>query len=391
MLPLLDFPNELLAQIIEHVPPPHFESFVLTRKLIHELAAPAIRGYNSIWRSLRALSPYDLLQKISLDPKLAFYPSSLSAWQTDAAFYYSLNLIDKLPNLQKLDISTHKMGILIENISLILLTYYEPKPSTLPHPLPLEMLRVVHIQDITHTSDSMDLAVLLSMIPSVRRLQVSNLRNPDPYQCPYRCYNAGVTELELNGHGDSNFVIDLICRTRQLQSFSHSHDPQYQGQPLENFAPQRIVQFLQLEAGHSLTRLKLTLSNWPIPYRRHHCNLFVGTLHRLSTLETLEISVDFLIHSAILRGVSTHGSGQAQKLVDTMPPSLRTLTLDEGLERWDVLVIRELLCDFLAERERYLPSLEMVGFVRCPPITTVMSIRMQREYRLAGVLLCQFP
>lgn len=387
-LPLMRFPNELLAHMIRHVPPPHFESFVLTCTRIHSLAAPAIREYNSVRRSLRTLSPSDLLRNIVLDPGLALYPSSLSDWQTDQAFHNSLTLIDKLPSLQKLDIHTYKFFSLIEKISLILLTYYEPKPNTLSHPLLLEMLRVVHIQDTTHTNDVMDLSVLLSMIPSVRELQVSSLRNSDPYQCPYRCYNAGVTELGLQGHVDSSFAIDLICRTSHLQNFSCRHDLEPQGQPWENFTPQRIVQTLQLEAGHSLTRLKLNLSPLRAPYRRHHTNLFIGSLKRFSTLQTLETSVDFLIRSMVLREGSVDGSGEAQKLVDVMPASLQTLTLDQGLENWDGLIIEELFRDILTDKERFLPSLTVVGFVHCPDLKALMSNRTISVCLSAGVQLC---
>lgn len=386
-LPLMQFPNELLAHIMGHVPPPHFESLVLTCKLIHKLAAPAIQEYNSIWHSLTTMSPYDLLQEIVLNPRLALYPSSLTTWQTDTAFHYSLTLLEKLPNAQRLDISTRNLGSLIERISLNLLTYYEPKPSTLPYPLPFEMLRAVHIQDNTNTRDAMDLAVLLSMIPSVRKLQVSSLCNSDPYDCPYRCYNAGVTELGLQGHVDSSFATDLICRTSHLQNFSYRLDLELQGQPQENLYPQRIVQFLQLEAGHSLTRLKLTIPSCHHPYRRPRCTLFVGSLRRFSTLKTLESSVDFLIQSTILRGASIRGNDVAQRLVDTMPSSLQTLKLDRGLGDWDDMVIRELFRDFSNEKKRYLPNLEMVWFVVCPNVRVLVSEHMIRECGSVGVEL----
>lgn len=399
-LPLMNFPNELLLHIISHVSPPYFESFVLTCKRIHGLASKAIREYNSIRSPLRTLNPYDIHQNIVLNPELALYPSSLSVWQPDPEFYYSLTLIDKLPSLQRLDIHTHKMDKIAEAISYILLAYYEPGPRTLRHPLPLEMLIAVHIQDRvvcihdnTRTNDAMDLSVLLSMIPSVRRLHVSSLWTLDPYQCPYRCYNAGVTELDLQGRVDSNFAVDLICRTSNLQSFSYRHKIEWQGQPPTNFLPQRIVQFLQMEAGHSLTRLKLTLST-QVPatqrplFRRHDTNLFIGSLRRFMTLETLETSVDFLIQPQVVRELRIHGSGKAQKLVKTMPPSLQTLTLDQGLEEWDSLVIRQLFRGFSEDKERCLPSLAVVGFVHCRDLKALISNHTIRECHLAGVMLC---
>ena len=401
ILPLLKLPNELLLRIISHVPPPYFEFFVLTCKRIYELASKAIREYNSIIRPLRTLSPYDLHRKIVLDPRLALYPSSLSTWQSDSEFHYSLGLIDKLLSLRRLDIRTCKMGKLADMISYILLAYYEPGPRTLRHPLPLEMLSVVHIQDrafsihdTTRTNDALDLSVLLSMIPSVRKLHLSSsLWTWDPYQCPYRCYNGGVTELDLQGPLDSNFAIDLICRTSNLQNFSYRHKLE-DGQPPTNFSPRRIVQFLQMEAGNSLTRLKLTLPTQflsgldPPLFRRNHSDLFIGSLKRFMTLETLETSVDFLIQSKVVRELRIHGSGKAQKLVKTMPRSLQTLTLDRGLEEWDGLVIRQLFRGLSEDKERCLPSLTVVGFVHCRDLKALLSNHTIRECDSAGVMLC---
>lgn len=402
-LSLMNFSNELLVYIIDHVPPPYFEFFVLTCKRIHELASKAIQEYNSIRRPPRTLSPYDLHREIVLNPKLALYPSSLSAWQSDRNFYSSLALIEKLPNLQRLEIRTERMSSLLDTVSYILLAYYEPGPRTLRHPLPLEMLRTVRIQDrelfigdTTRTNDAMDLSVLLSMIPSVRKLHVSSLWTWVPYQCAYRCYNAGVTELDLEGRVDSNFAIDLICRTSNLQNFSYRHKIEYNGQPPTNFSPQRIVQFLQMKAGHSLTRLKLTISpQYPRMYRpnfrRNDSDLFVGSLRGLMTLKTLETSVDFLIRPQVVREERIHGSGKAPKLVKTMPPSLQILTLDQGLEEWDGLVIRQLFRDFSEDKERCLPSLTVVGFVHCQGLKALLSNHTIRECRSAGVSLWWTP
>ncbi len=120
-LRLMSFPNELLLQIIDQVSPPYLESLVLTCKLICGLASRAIQEYNCIKRPLRTLSPYDLHRRILLNPRLALYPSSLSVWQPDTEFYYSLNLIDRLPSLQRLEIRTKRMDKLAEKISYILL------------------------------------------------------------------------------------------------------------------------------------------------------------------------------------------------------------------------------------------------------------------------------
>ncbi len=106
------------------------------------------------------------------------------------------------------------------------------------------------------------------------------------------------------------------------------------------------------------------------------------------TLETLEISVDFLIHPQVVLEMRIHGSGKAQRLVKTMSSSLQTLRLDRGLEEWDALVIGQLFRNFSEDKERYLPSLAMVGFVHCWQLRALLSNHTIRECDLAGVVLC---
>ena len=77
-------------------------------------------------------------------------------------------------------------------------------------------------------------------------------------------------------------------------------------------------------------------------WRRNQNNLLIGRLQRLMALQTLETSVDFLIKVTVLREVFKPGDGKAQRLVDTMPPSLQTLALDQGLEKWDESIVRDL-------------------------------------------------
>ena len=106
------------------------------------------------------------------------------------------------------------------------------------------------------------------------------------------------------------------------------------------------------------------------------------------TLETLEITVDFLIQPKVVRELRIHGSGKAQRLVKTMPPSLQTLTLDQGLEEWDSLVVRQLFRGFSEDKERCLPSLTVVGFVHCRDLKALMLNHTIRECHSAGVMLC---
>ena len=116
-------------------------------------------------------------------------------------------------------------------------------------------------------------------------------------------------------------------------------------------------------------------------------NLLIGPLQRLMALQTLETSVDFLIETTALWEVFKPGDGKAQRLVDTTPPSLQTLTLDQGLDKWDNSIVRELFRGKSKNKRRCLPSLTVVDFVHCPEVEALMSDHKIAECQSAGMKL----
>ena len=78
-----------------------------------------------------------------------------------------------------------------------------------------------------------------------------------------------------------------------------------------------------------------------------------------------------------------------KKLVDTLPPSLQTLTLERGLDKWEGSTsdMIDLLRGITKAKERYLPNLTKVGFLECPHFEELMPHEIKVECRSAGVAL----
>lgn len=294
-----------------------------------------------------------------------------------------------------MDIETEYLDTFLEEIPQIRKAHYKPHLiTTLQKPLELDRLRAVEIHGGPDNNNAMNLSILLSVIPSFRKLKVSSARNSSLYYSSHPHYCAGVEEFDISGRVDSNFLADLISRTGNLQKFSYRHEIEYQAESPADFSPFGLVKSLELHAGHSLGHLDWILlsqgsadSESNRDLFRHNRALFMGPLRGLKTLRTLQASVDFLIKTANFWGVYDRGSGTVQKLADTLPASLQTFALDQGLEEWDACTMTGLFRGISKDKEGYLLKLTAVGFVRCPDFKWLLSDKTKAECQSAGVKL----
>ena len=216
---LMDLPNELLLPIIAHVSPLYFESFVLTCKRIHGLSAEAMREHKNIRSSLASLLPYELLQKVVSDPDLALYPKSL---KIKSSISDGLELINRLPNIRRLEINADLyLGPILEAFFRILNAHHEPDGAALQQPFALNKLREIKIGKVTGSDVTTSLAILLCMIPSVRKLEISPSWRVCLYHPQLPNYGSGVTALRVWGRADLLSLSELIRRMTSLQNLSY--------------------------------------------------------------------------------------------------------------------------------------------------------------------------
>ena len=417
---LTDLPNELLLSIIADVSPLYIESFVLTCKRIYGLSADAITEH-AIVRSRfpsGSLPCHDVefLQCVLQDPRLALYPvhwdietyfsreddtlryldtaiiieiesnpytalldTSRSAW--DAEHLIVPLMITRLLNLRTISIGgSCWQGDLVKTVSQIVKANYDPVLS-LRESLPLGRLTEVEIDCLDDGISEMDLAVLLAMIPTLRKLSVVEPNESEPYSCTHQFHYSEITDMSLACCHDSGFLIELIRRTYCLQKFSYTH---YVPSTLAKIGSRLVVESLKQHAGDSLLYLSLLTGRidqheWHRNHYRNCIDLSLGSLRGFTVLKTLVTCVDMFIKTRCQGKIEPRsgtvletGTGTVQRLVSWLPASLEILVLHKGLECWDKDTLRLLFRGFRNNKQTRIPNLRFINFVDFPDFDWVM-------------------
>ncbi|KAF6220753.1 hypothetical protein HO133_003187 [Letharia lupina] len=427
---LTSLPNELLLSIIADVSPLYIESFALSCKRIYYLCIDTIREHDIVRSRLAEMQPLGLLRTLSLHSELALYPisskltstpfemeflqldtsidagplkSDINAWALQSPFtifhetderHKSVRdlamplMVTRLLNLRKIDWAISYPRYLLEAVSQIVEASREPL-SSVRQPLAFGRLNEVRIVTTCDCTYGMGLAVLLAMIPSVRKLKVLRICNTDPFVCPYPRYDSGVTEMILDEYADSSYLVELIKHTNRLQKFTYNHNIYSTGTSAK-FEPRHVAEILKQRAGHSLLYLNLSIDVPGCPgylcrdrYRNHN-DLSLGPLRSFSVLRTIVTCVDMFIKT---RGLSEfgNGTGTVQRLVSWLPTSLEALVLHQGLEEWDKDTLRMLFRGFRKNKQKRVPNLKLIDFVRCPSFEPLMSDNMKTAFQEMGV------
>lgn len=422
---LTDLPNELLLSIIAGISPLHIDSFALSCKRISHLCTDTIQEHDIVRSRFWEMQPLVLLRTVFLHPELALYPTSLrivngdveeesqnqaadiSAWALQSPYtaFHETNgrrrdfralamplLITSLPNLRKIRLYVRYPRYLLDAVSQIVNASHEPL-SNLRQPLAFSMLKEVCIVTLCDSSYGIKLAMLLAMIPSVRKLEVLHIYNSAPFVCPYPHYVSGVTEMVLNEYVDSSYLVELISRTNGLQKFTYRHLILIFGAKLE---PRLLAELLKQHAGHSLLYLSLLTeyrrspAECPIIQHRNSNDLSLGSLRGFSVLRVLVACVDMFIKTY---GHSEYqiGTGTVQRLVSWLPASLETLVLHSGLEPWDKDTIRLLFRGLRNKKQTRIPNLRLINFVNCPDFQHLLSDETKAACQEIGVKLGYTP
>ena len=406
---LTDLPNELLLSIIADMSPLYIDSFVLSCKRIYGLRKDTIRAQNLVRSTLPSqwsrLQPIALLRCILQDPDLALYPLSwvfstrncgdhcapedlvaeinALVQQSPHTAHLKTNhgiddagdlvfplLITRLLNLRRVRVyvSVSWSRHLLDAVSHIVETSHDPGLNS-EETLPLGRLREARIDTDNQSYHAMELAVLLAMIPTLRKLQVSGLEAPEPFDRPYKYHLSEVTDMYLDGCVYPNTLTKLIMRAHGLQKFVFTHRTMCR---YHRFDFRQLAETLIQRAGYSLSYLSLLTLNSAscihglcLARPRNYSDLSVGSLRGFSNLKILETCVDMFIktHDLKRHGV---GSGTVQKLIEWLPASLETLVLHQGLKDWAKGVLRMLFRGLRHTKHTQLPNLRLIIFVKFP-------------------------
>ena len=426
MAKLTDLPYELLLCIMVYLSPLYIDSFVLSCKRIYYVGMDTLRAQNLIRSRLSSClsgsEPANLLRSILQVPEMAVYPLSCSVFTPDRG---SLNvpqdlltkinlevtqsphpgfptvidsrfkaadmiiplLITRLVNLRKLRLFGFWQPYLLDTLSGIVEASHN-KGRSMEEPLALCRLAEVTIHARGQEMDALHLAVLLSMIPTVKKLNASRLIYEESYSFPYKSHGSAVTNMCLNGCVHPSFVKELIMSTHDLRSFEFTHLTDFL---TRGVVFRRLSEILQRHAGASLLHLSLLTEDCEncvhgvcIRSPRNHANLSLGSLRGFRNLKTLVTSVEMLIrtHDSNSHGI---GVGTVQRLVSCLPASLEALVLHKGFEKWDKDVLDKLFRGLRDKRQSRLPNLNIIDFVNFPNFNQVMPGDIKAACRELGV------
>ena len=429
MAKLIDLPNELLLSIMQGLSPLYIDSFVLSCKRIYELGLGTIRAHNLLRSKLPSYlfesEPAEFLQTILQNPDMAIYPLSWTVFTPDRGslevpddLFNKINLqiaqsshtgfpsvidsrykaadmivpllITRLLNLRKLRLFVFWQPYLLDTVAGIVKASHNKSPS-MKEPLALGRLTEASIKARGKKIDALHLTVLLSMIPTVRKINAVSLKYEEPYSFPYSLlefHGSAVKNMCLDGCVDPSFVKELVMRTCDLQSFEFTHLTKC---PQRGPAPRRLSEILLQHAGGSILYLSLLIANLPLDIEgpdverpRNSADLSVGSLRGFHNLKTLVTSVDMFIrtHDFNSHGI---GIGTVQRLVSWLPVSLEALVLHKGLEEWEKDVLDKLFRGLRDERQTRLPNLKLIDFVDFPDFDQVMPGVIKAACRELGI------
>ena len=401
MAKLTDLPDEILLYISAAVSPLYIDSFVLSCKRFYSVGIDTVRAHDLVRSRLRGpllgSEPHGLLRSILQDSDMTLCPLSFSfltpvhgsrndnvpqdlvtkinlqiAKSPHPGFPKVIDsrhkaediivplLITRLLNLRKLDFFGVREPYLLDTISGIV-EASRHKGRSMNEPLALGRLTDVSINARNKDTDALHLAVLLSMIPTVRRLNASRLSCNESYTFPYKFHGSSVRNMSLDGCIDPSFVKGLIMSTHDLQSFNFTLLIE---DLTQNVVFQRLSEVLLQHAGASLLHLSLLIEGCRgcggglglcARCSRIHIDLSLGSLRGFRNLKTLTTRVDMFIRT---NDSNSHAAktGTVKSLVSWLPASLEALVLHKGFQKWSKSVLHKLFRGLPAKKQTRLPT-----------------------------------
>ena len=290
-------------------------------------------------------------------------------------------------NLRKMNVFILCQPKLLEFVSHIVETSHDPVLG-LQEPLPLGMLTDAYVNATAPSDHALDLAVLLSMIPTVRRLRVSRLERLEEYDCSYRYHPSEVTDMVIDGCVHVSFLMELLKRTHDLQVFNFIFRNVCSS---EDIFSRLILEGLKQHAAHSLLHLSLRPQNQATCWhdfctrrRRNYRDLSVGSLRGLKNLISLAACVDMFIRSHDFKSHGI-GVGTVQRFVAWLPASLEALVLHKGLAKWEGNVLWKLFRNLRGRKHSRLPHLRLIVFADFSDFEKGMPRGIRAACRKAGI------
>ena len=426
MAKFTDLPNELLLIIMAELSTLYIDSFVLSCKQFYYLGIDTVRAQNLIRSRLPSCllgsEPTDLLRSILQDPDMAIYPLSYSVFTPDyrlldvpldlfteikfqteqgphPSFPTTIHsrhqaehmivplLITRLLNLRKLRLVGFWQPYLLDTVSWIVKASHDDGRS-MKEPLALGRLTEVSINARGQGINALHLAVLFSMVPTVKKLNVSRVIYEGSYSFPYKFHDSAVTDMCLDGCVDPSFVKGLIMSTRDLQSFEFTHLTEFL---TRDVVFRRLSVDLVQHAGASLLHLSLLTGDCEncvhglcVRSPRNYADLFLGSLRGFQNLKTLVTSVEMFTRTHDFNSDGT-GTRMIQRLVSWLPASLEALVLHKRLEKWENDVLNKLFRGIRDKKQTRLPNLKLIDFVGFPNFKQVMPGVIKIACRELGI------
>ena len=447
MVVLTDLPDELLLPIVADVSPLYIESLALSCKRLYGLCADVIREHDRIRSEIPTneylffhayeTGAYDLAQRFLQSPKLAEYPTfwrfkdiaptddvpeslideiKFHALRGPYAYLFDTEryrpnvaelvipiLITQLVNVRKIHVTTMPASsvfvrgtqinttytpYLIEFMSKIIKTSHNPNPRV-QEPSVLGRLKEAEIDAMIDGLGGTELPLLLSMLPNLRKLHVFRLERGKPYVGPHKYRVSGVTDMLLDGEIDSEYIVELIQRTKSLHSFTNIHWIYEVG---VIFEPRRLLTALREHARQSLVFVCLVTQvdiNWNPDrldgYPGCH-DLSLGSLREFKVLKYLVTGVETFRKTHGSRGIR-YWEGTVQRLVSWLPASLETLVLVGNLGDWNTDNLRMLFRGFRTQKQSRLPNLKHIKFYNFYRVDQVVLNAINLACRETGVTI----
>ena len=434
MVVLTDLPDEILLPIVAGVSPLYIESLALCCKRFYRLCAEVVPEHDRIRSEISTNNnpypyraalfeewpyykswPYGLVRRLLHNPSLAEYPTSLTLYddhfivndapedliaeintqtsrdphaylidtensKPNAAKVVIPLMITQLLNLRKIHIDTKYAPCLIAFMSKIIEISRDPILSR-EEPLILGRLKEAEISSFLYNSDGTELALLLSMLPTLKKLHVIRNTREEPYVYPHEYHDSAITDLLLDGEIDSEFIVEMIQRAKSLQNFTYRHmiyrvtfEPRRLLATLKECARQRLI-FLCLMTLEGCSLGPRGIDDYP-----NWCDYSMGSLRQFMVLKYLVAGVDMFIKTDVGRNLG-RGVKTVQRLVSWLPASLETLVLSEGMGDWDEDILRMLFRGFRNQKNSRLPNLKCIRFYGSYKIDEIMPHAIKEAFR----------
>ena len=406
MANITDLPNEVLLSIIAEISPLYLDPLMLSCKRLFNLCADVTKKYELVGSRLAKMQNHELMGTVCSKPSLALYPrdwtiptrddsdddsledlaGEIKAQIRQNAYTASLKtksstfhigdliaplMIVRLLDLRKIHVSIFRHRLLLDTLSHIVQASHNPILRK-TESLALGRLTVAHVYAAGSSVHATGLAILFAMLPSLRKLRVTNMLSSESFVSSHRYHRSEVIDMYIEGSIDLNFSVELVKRTYALQKFTHIHSITLDSPKIET---RRLSELLKQHARQSLIFLKILAEKGAGAGRRNlrriDIDLSLGSLRAFTTLKTLVTCVDMMMKTHDHRESET-GTWTVQRLTAWLPPSLEMLVLHQGLGKWDKDTLRLLFRGFREKKQQRVQNLKLINFVGLPDFDKLM-------------------